>query len=181
MEDESLIHHLLGRAQQVHMGEPGGPMSLWDVIPLRLKAKNQRRLEELQGVQVGGILGGIPSTYDVNDWDEERVLYEVEVARDLSGGMNEKWFRGSLGPLFATLRADEHDLGLESVARLNRELRAGAFMRQEQGMPETDSSRRWRDELEGIRSTIIHHRDHGPGPWMQGYVYPESTGVPTGY
>jgi hypothetical protein len=157
--------------------EPGGSMSLWDVIPRLLKAKTQRRLAELEGVPVGGHL----PYYDLNDLDEERFLDEIGVNRHLSGGMTEKWLRGSLGPRFASLRANEHEQGLEHVASVERDLRTAALQINELGLPEPESSRRWRNELYEMGAVIRHHRDHSPGPWMQGYVYPESTGVPTGY
>jgi hypothetical protein len=161
---------VLGRGKsQIHMTggeptimedewEPGGSMSLWDVIPRLLKAKNQRRVEVLQPLQVGGIPPTDPPTYY----------------------MNEKFFRESLSTLVLA-RANEHERGLKTVTDIEHCRRALALQTQELGMPEPESSRRWRDELDEMGAVIRHHRDHSPGPWMQGYVYPESTGVPTGY
>jgi hypothetical protein len=128
------------------------PISIWDVIPLHLKLKNRRRVDELQR----GLDGGNLPYYE----------------------LNERCYRGSLRLMFSQYDANKHEGGLEAVDALQRNLRAAASVRR--GMPEHEGFQRFRGELEEMRSTIIHHRDHRPGPWMQGYVYPESTGVSTG-
>jgi hypothetical protein len=168
--------------------KPGGSMSLWDVMPLLLKAKTQRRLVELEGVQVGSVLEGITSPDDLNDLNErfwsdsnELVLHDVVVDRELYGEVTERWTRGGLKSLLSKSDANDHKRGLKTVTDIELAMRAVTLQRQAHGMPEPESYRRWRDELDEMGAVIRHHRDHSPGPWMQGYVYPESTGVSTGY